>query len=321
MDDKSKKKNTKDVVDENFKSKIYGKYQTLAIEGKGTYGTVYKCKDNQNGTIYALKKMNLPPEEEGISSTTIREIALLKELQHVNIIKLLDVFHIERKQFLVFEYANQDLKKVMDGLSGNLDSSAVKSYLYQLLKGVSYIHKFKILHRDLKPQNLLVNQEGVLKIADFGLARGYGIPVKNYTHEVVTLWYRPPDVLLGNKSYLTTVDIWSIGCIFAEMVTGKPLFSGLSESNQLSKIFSIRGTPNETRWPEAFKLPEWNSENFQQYSEENLGTHVPKLDQDGLDLLNSMLQLNPDKRISANDALSHAYFSDLQKSTKDLYKD
>ena len=141
-----------------------------------------------------------------------------------------------------------------------------------MIKGVSYIHKFKILHRDLKPQNLLISNDGILKIADFGLARGYGIPVKNYTHEVVTLWYRPPDVLLGSKNYMTTVDIWSIGCIFAgkiflsiflflEMVNGKPLFTGVSEQDQLKKIFRIRGTPSEKDYPEIKTLSEYNVKN------------------------------------------------------------
>ena len=144
-----------------------------------------------------------------------------------------------------------------------------------MIKGVSYIHKFKILHRDLKPQNLLISNDGILKIADFGLARGYGIPVKNYTHEVVTLWYRPPDVLLGSKNYMTTVDIWSIGCIFAgkillikifiyfflEMVNGKPLFTGVSEADQLKKIFRIRGTPSEKDYPEIKTLSEYNVKN------------------------------------------------------------
>jgi cyclin-dependent kinase len=130
--------------------------------------------------------------------------------------------------------------------------------LFQLIKGVAYIHKFKILHRDLKPQNLLISKDGIMKIADFGLARGYGIPVRNYTHEVVTLWYRPPDVLLGSKNYMTTVDIWSIGCIFAEMVNGKPLFTGVSENDQLKKIFRIKGTLNEKIYPDIKSCSEWN---------------------------------------------------------------
>jgi cyclin-dependent kinase len=157
--------------------------------------------------------------------------------------------------------------------------------LYQLIKGVAYIHKYKILHRDLKPQNLLISKDGILKIADFGLARGYGIPVRNYTHEVVTLWYRPPDVLLGSKNYMTTVDIWSIGCIFAEMVNGKPLFTGVSENDQLKKIFRIRGTLNEKIYPDIKSCSEWNPESFDVYPEDDIKKYVPKMDEVGLDLL------------------------------------
>lgn len=136
----------------------------------------------------------------------------------------------------------------------------VKSFLFQLLKGIENCHKNKVLHRDLKPQNLLISREGILKLADFGLARAFGIPVKNYTHEVVTLWYRAPDILLGSKKYSTSVDIWSIGCIFAELVNRKPLFAGCSEEDQLKKIFSIRGTPSLDDWPEMQDLPLYKKE-------------------------------------------------------------
>lgn len=156
--------------------------------------------------------------------------------------RLWDVVHTERKLTLVFEYLDQDLKKYLDVCEGGLETPKVKSFLYQLLKGVAYCHFHRVLHRDLKPQNLLINREGDLKLADFGLARAFGIPVRSYTHEVVTLWYRSPDVLLGSRKYSTPVDIWSIGCIFAEMVTGKPLFTGTSEETQLDMIFRHLGT-------------------------------------------------------------------------------
>lgn len=191
-------------------------YFKTKLIGKGTYGTVYKAKDEEGKEIYALKKIKLQGEDEGIPSTAIREICLLKELNQINIVKLLDVIHSSKKLTLVFEFIDRDLKKVIDTTKGDgLPLPKVKSFLYQLLQGVAYIHQYKILHRDMKPQNLLISNEGVLKIADFGLARGYGLPVRNYTHEVVTLWYRPPDVLLGSKDYSTSIDMWSVGCIFA----------------------------------------------------------------------------------------------------------
>lgn len=158
-----------------------------------------------------------------------------------------------------------------------------------------------------------------MKIADFGLARGYGIPVKNYTHEVVTLWYRPPDVLLGSKTYMTTVDIWSIGCIFAEMVNGKALFQGGNETDQVKKIFKIRGTPNEKTYPGILNLPEWANNEYEVYKKEDLSKFVPKLDSIGLDLLERMLKIVPEERITTEEALSHQYFADLPKKTRDLY--
>merc|ERR1711898_69635 len=126
-----------------------------------------------------------------------------------------------------------------------MEPLATKSFLYQLFKGVLYCHQHRVLHRDLKPQNLLINSDNTLKLADFGLARAFGIPVRSYTHEVVTLWYRAPDVLMGSRKYSTPVDIWSCGCIFAEMVTGRPIFPGASEQEQLMKIMKIMGTPTE----------------------------------------------------------------------------
>jgi cyclin-dependent kinase len=197
------------------------RYQKMEKIGEGTYGVVYKAKDRVTGEIIALKKIRLEAEDEGIPSTAIREISLLKELQHPNIVRLYDVVHTERKLTLVFEFLDQDLKKYLDVCDSGLGLPILKSFLYQLLTGVAFCHHHRVLHRDLKPPNLLINREGQLKLADFGLARAFGIPVRSYTHEVVTLWYRAPDVLLGSRKYSTPVDIWSVGCIFAEMANGR----------------------------------------------------------------------------------------------------
>ena len=203
---------------------------------------VYKAKDRASGEIIALKKIRLEAEDEGIPSTALREISLLKELQHCNIVRLYDVVHTEKKLTLVFEYLDQDLKKYLDQCDGGIEPRVLQSFLFQLVRGVAFCHRLRVLHRDLKPQNLLINREGELKLADFGLARAFGIPVRSYTHEVVTLWYRSPDVLLGSRKYSTPVDVWSIGCIFAEMSNGRPLFPGTSESDQLNLIFRKLGT-------------------------------------------------------------------------------
>ena len=305
-----------------MKAQKESKYIRTSKLGEGTYGVVYRAKDQKGQEIYALKKIRLQAEEEGIPSTAIREISLLKELNHINIVKLYEVLHSPKKLTLVFEYVEQDLKKVIDSTNQKgLETKYIKSFLYQLLQGVNYIHQHKVLHRDLKPQNLLISKDNIVKIGDFGLARGYGIPVKNYTHEVVTLWYRPPDVLLGNKTYGTTVDMWSIGCIFAEMVSGKPLFTGNSESDQLKKIFEIKGTPNENYASQLKELPEWGvgDNNFENWPEKNFKELFPNLDAEGIDLLQKFLQLEPDKRISAEEALKHPFFDDLMPAIKKLY--
>lgn len=279
--------------------------------GEGTYGVVYKAKDRVTGEIIALKKIRLEAEDEGIPSTAIREISLLKELQHPNIVRLYDVVHTEQKLTLVFEFLDQDLKKNLDVNDKGLELPILKSFLFQLLTGVAYCHHHRVLHRDLKPPNLLINREGQLKLADFGLARAFGIPVRSYTHEVVTLWYRAPDILMASRKYSTPVDIWSVGCIFAEMSNGRPLFSGTSEADQLDKIFRLLGTVKE--YPGLDELPEYSKDLMPQYPppRNGIGSLVPTLNKEGVDLLSQMLQYDPAQRITAQKALEHPFFFDL----------
>lgn len=289
-------------------------YEKLEKVGEGNYGVVYKAQDS-SGEIYALKTIRLEAEDEGIPSTAIREISLLKELQHPNIVRLCDVIHTERKLTLVFEFLDQDLKKLLDMCDRGLDFNTTRSFLYQLLKGVSYCHQHRVLHRDLKPQNLLINREGFLKLADFGLARAFGIPVRSYTHEVVTLWYRAPDVLMGSRKYSTPVDIWSVGCILAEMITGRPLFPGNADQDQLDRIFRGLGTPSERSWPQVVELPEWKSD-FPQYEAKSWSGIVPDLDPHGVHLISQMLQYDPGQRVTAKAAMDHAYFRGLSETVR-----
>jgi cyclin-dependent kinase 2 len=242
-------------------------YQREEKVGEGTYGVVYKGRDKVTGKVLALKQIRLEQDEEGIPSTAIREISLLRDLRHQNVVALLDVVHDDGKLHLIFEYLDSDLKKHMEASPGHYDPKVLKKYLYQMLSGIAHCHSHRILHRDLKPQNLLIGQseewgerdgmrgDHVLKLADFGLARAFGIPIRQYTREVITLWYRAPEILLGCKQYSTPVDLWSIGCIFAEMAMLKPLFPGDSEIDELFKIFQILGTPNEETWRGIRQLP------------------------------------------------------------------
>ncbi len=280
--------------------------------GEGAYGVVYKAKEVNSGDMVALKRIRLDSEQDGVPSTAIREISLLKELDHENIVKLLDIIHVDNKLFLVFEYLNQDLKKYMEMYTSRngLPLNLVKSYLFQLLKGISYCHTNCILHRDLKPQNLLLSSNGLIKLADFGLARAFGVPIRTFTHEVVTLWYRPPEILLGCKYYSTEVDIWSLGAIFSEMATHKVLFKGDSEIDQLFQIFRILGTPDDTLWPGVSKLPDYKA-NFPKWARQDLISFNPQLNEDGLDLLVKLLIYKPEDRITARIALSHPFFENV----------
>jgi len=240
----------------------------------------------------------------------------MKELKHPNIVQLHDVIHTTSTLSLVFEFADRDLKRYMDVEArqnhGALDPLIIKSFMYQLLKGIEFIHANRVLHRDLKPQNLLINKRNELKIADFGLARAFGIPVNTFSNEVVTLWYRAPDVLLGSRSYSTSIDIWSAGCIMAEMYTGRPLFPGTTNEDQLLKIFRMMGTPTEQTWPGVSQFSEYKS-TFPIYPPQSIAQILPMIDPYGMDLLNRMLQYQPQLRISAKDALSHYYFSEVRQ--------
>ncbi|XP_041364501.1 cyclin-dependent kinase 1-like [Gigantopelta aegis] len=290
-------------------------YTKIEKIGEGTYGVVYKGRHKKTNRLVALKKIRLESEEEGVPSTAIREISLLKELQHPNIVCLEDVLMQESKLYLVFEFLSMDLKRYMDTIpSGKfMDKMLVKSYTYQILQGILFCHQRRVLHRDLKPQNLLIDNHGVIKLADFGLARAFGIPVRVYTHEVVTLWYRAPEILLGSPRYSCPVDVWSIGCIFAEMVTKRPLFHGDSEIDQLFRIFRTMATPTEETWPGVSSLPDYKP-TFPCWKTNQLHTAVKQLDNVGLDLLQKTLTYDPATRISCKNALSHQYFADLDKS-------
>lgn len=226
--------------------------------------------------------------------------------------RLIDVVSSNAKLFLVFEYLDLDLKRYMDSVKNEgMKALQVKSYVYQILSGIAYCHSHRIVHRDLKPQNLLIDKDGMLKLADFGLARAFGIPVRTYTHEVVTLWYRAPEILLGSKHYVPAVDIWSVGCIMAELASLSPLFPGDSEIDELFRIFRTLGTPTDQSWPGVSALPDYKAD-FPQWDRQLLSDLVPQLDALGLDLLEKMLEYDPARRISAKRALQHPYFDDVR---------
>ncbi|KCV72401.1 CMGC/CDK/CDC2 protein kinase [Fonticula alba] len=286
-------------------------YRKIDKIGEGTYGVVYKAEEIATQTIVAMKKIRLDNEDEGVPSTAIREISVLRELQHKSIIGLKDVIQHESKVYLVFEYMERDLRRYIEATRHlPLDMALVKSYVFQILDGLNYCHQRRILHRDLKPHNLLIDTIGNIKLADFGLARVFGVPIRAYTHEVVTLWYRAPEILLGSRQYSTPVDVWSVGCIMAEMVTRRPLFPGDSEIDEIFKIFQRLGTPTEEVWPEVVRLPDYQN-CIPKWPAQDLAEAVPGLDPVGLDLLKQMLIYDPANRISCKRALVHPWFNDM----------
>lgn len=287
-------------------------YIQLEKLGEGTYATVYKGRSRATNEIVALKEIHLDPEE-GTPSTAIREISLMKELNHPNILHLHDVIHTENKLVLVFEYCEQDLKRYMDthGVRGALDPATVRSFMYQLLRGTAYCHDNRVLHRDLKPQNLLINRKGELKIGDFGLARAYGVPVNTYSNEVVTLWYRAPDVLMGSRNYDAAIDIWSCGCIMAEMITGMPLFRGRDNPDQLLAIMKIIGTPEDRVIKKmAQETPDIQFKSYPRFPKVPWPNILPGASAQACDLIDRLLQFDPTSRPNALDALFHPYFTD-----------
>ncbi|KAH7826056.1 putative Cell division control protein [Monocercomonoides exilis] len=292
------------------------RYQKVNKIGEGTYGVVYKAIDKVNGKFVALKKVRLGFGEEGVPSTAIREIAVMRELCHPNIERLIDVIHTGKMIFLIFEFVQFDLKRFLDiqvkeKEAAFLDPRLIKSFMYQLLKGIGYCHAHCIIHRDLKPQNILIDHMGNLKIGDFGLARTFSVPLRPYSHEIVTLWYRAPEILLGCAKYSASVDIWSVGCIMAELALGKPIFCGDSEIDELYKIFQVLGTPTEDVWHGVGLLPYWKS-TFPKWKRKTFEDLVPALGEDGLELLERLLQYDPTKRPSALDALNMRYFEKLR---------
>ncbi|XP_075582172.1 cyclin-dependent kinase 7 isoform X1 [Pelecanus crispus] len=228
------------------------RYEKLDFLGEGQFATVYKAKDKNTNQIVAIKKIKLGHRSEakdGINRTALREIKLLQELSHPNIIGLLDAFGHKSNISLVFDFMETDLEVIIKDTSIVLTQSHIKAYMLMTLQGLEYLHQHWILHRDLKPNNLLLDENGVLKLADFGLAKSFGSPNRVYTHQVVTRWYRAPELLFGARMYGVGVDMWAVGCILAELLLRVPFLPGDSDLDQLTRIFETLGTPTEEQWP------------------------------------------------------------------------
>ncbi|KAL2195514.1 kinase-like domain-containing protein [Corynascus similis CBS 632.67] len=300
------------------RSRSVENYDKLNDIEEGAYGWVSRAKDVATGEVVALKRLKIDPKDRGgLPVTGLREIQILKDCDHRNVVKLREVVvgddtsRIENI-FLVLEFLEHDLKSILEDMPEPFLASEVKTLLRQLASGVAYLHDNWILHRDLKTSNLLLNNRGQLKIADFGMARYVGDPPPKLTQLVVTLWYRAPELLLGTSRYDGAIDMWSVGCIFGELLTREPLLQGRNEVDELTKIFELCGVPTEESWPSFRRLPNARGLRLPSSGGRATGSTIrakfPLLTAAGVGLLNSLLALDPEKRPTAKEMLAHEYF-------------
>ncbi|ORX62436.1 Pkinase-domain-containing protein [Hesseltinella vesiculosa] len=309
---------SKDAIDERREERdiIDQGYTKMGKIGEGTYGEVFRAIHKATNSTVALKRVHLHISHGGISTTALREIALLKEIKHKNVLRLRDLIYRDTNLYLVFDYSDVDLRRYIEKVGRpGLTYKHIKSFTHQILSGLQYIHSHRILHRDLKPQNILINRSGMVTIADFGLSRSFGVPMRAYTHNVITLWYRAPEILLGGLYYSTAVDMWSVGCIMIEMATLAPAFPGDSQIDELFNIFQFLGTPDENVWPGISTYPcfennwpPWKRRDFQKHILE-LKPTAP-ISTSMIELIESLLTYDPANRISAKAAEAHEFFFD-----------
>jgi cell division cycle 2-like protein len=281
---------------------------------EGAYGVVYRAKDKKTHEVVALKRLKMEKEKEGFPITSIREVDTLLKAQHPNVVTVREIVVGSNmdKIYMVMDFVEHDLKSLMQhGMKKPFLMSEVKTLMQQLLRGIAHLHDNWIIHRDLKTSNLLLSHKGVLKIADFGLAREYGSPLKEYTPIVVTLWYRCPELLLNTKKYSTSIDMWSVGCIFGELMLMKALFPGKNEKDQLDKIFKDLGTPTDKIWPGFKELPLTKKLNFAEFPYNTIRSRFGSyLSDKGFELINKLLAYDPVKRMPAEEALKHDFFKE-----------
>ncbi|CAK9805966.1 Cyclin-dependent kinase 20 [Anthophora plagiata] len=277
--------------------------------GEGAQGVVLKAHDIETEKNVALKKLFLKNADNGISTSIIREIKILQQLKHINVVKLLDAFPVGLDFIMVFEYMPTGLWEIIKDNDVLLTPVQVKIYTKMILEGIAYIHRKNIIHRDLKPANLLINEKGILKIADFGLGRLLWKNItKPYSHQIATRWYRAPELLYGARYYTAAIDMWSVGCILGELLNKSPLFPGETDIEQLAIVLKYLGTPTSETWPDLSILPDYNKITFPYHKGITWENIIKDTEPEAVDLISKILLYNSTKRLTADEALCHMYF-------------
>jgi serine/threonine protein kinase len=300
---------------------IWVPQQFVVRKGTDVYYHATNKETGQKATVRKIELMDDEGHTGAMDTRTLREVSILKKLKHPNIVELVDVIRSGSHLYLCFTFCEWDLDRYIKKQNGVLSAGCIKSFAYQMLTALTWCHMHRILHRDLKPENMLVDlRDGSLKLCFFQLARTFELPLRTYTHEVVTARYRAPEILLGAKHYACAVDAWSIGTVIAEMAIGRPLFFGDSEIDQMFKIFRLLGTPSEKSWPGVSLLPDFSTA-FPNWQPTPLREAVPcadRLDDMGLNLVQQLLTCDPQPRLTAREALKHPFFGDLHVASSSV---
>ncbi|XP_041615241.1 cyclin-dependent kinase-like 2 isoform X2 [Vulpes lagopus] len=285
------------------------KYENLGLVGEGSYGMVMKCRNKDSGRIVAIKKFLESDDDKMVKKIAMREIKLLKQLRHENLVNLLEVCKKKKRWYLVFEFVDHTILDDLELFPNGLDYQLVQKYLFQIINGIGFCHSHNIIHRDIKPENILVSQSGVVKLCDFGFARTLAAPGEIYTDYVATRWYRAPELLVGDVKYGKAVDVWAIGCLVTEMLMGEPLFPGDSDIDQLYHIMMCLGNLIPRHQELFYKNPVFAGVRLPEIKEiEPLERRYPKLSEVVIDLAKKCLHIDPDKRPFCAELLHHDFF-------------
>ncbi|XP_067903024.1 cyclin-dependent kinase-like 2 isoform X7 [Heterodontus francisci] len=286
------------------------KYEHLGLVGEGSYGMVIKCRNKENGRIVAIKKFLEDDDDKMVKKIAMREIRLLKQLRHENLVNLLEVCKRKKRWYLVFEFVDHTVLDDLERFPNGLEYDKVRKYLIQILRGTAFCHSHNVIHRDIKPENILVSESGMVKLCDFGFARTLAAPGEIYTDYVATRWYRAPELLVGDTKYGKSVDVWAVGCLVTEMMTGEPLFPGDSDIDQLYHIIKCFGNLTPRHQELFYKNPLFTGLHLPVIKEvELLQNRYPKISFLVLDLVKKCLQIDPEKRPSCVELLEHNYFT------------